>query len=56
MDQELRLKSVSGKELWGKIKRDPKTSRAVVVLAHGLGEHINVTSMSLKLLLRGILS
>ena len=40
MDQELRLKSVSGKELWGKIKRDPKTSRAVVVLAHGLGEHI----------------
>ncbi len=39
MEQELRLKSVSG-ELWGKIKRDPKTSRAVVVLAHGLGEHI----------------
>jgi alpha-beta hydrolase superfamily lysophospholipase len=40
MEQELRLKSVSGKQLWGKIKRDPKTSRAVVVLAHGLGEHI----------------
>jgi len=40
MEQELRLKSVSGKELWGKIKRDPKTSRAVVVLAHGIGEHI----------------
>lgn len=40
MERELKLNSVSGKQLWGKIKRDPKTSRAVVVLAHGLGEHI----------------
>lgn len=40
MEQEINLKSVSGEELWGKLKRDPKTSRAVVVLAHGLGEHI----------------
>ena len=40
MEQELRLKSVSGEELWGKLKCDPKESRAVVVLAHGLGEHI----------------
>lgn len=40
MEQELTLKSVSGKQLWGKVKRDPGTSRAVVVLAHGLGEHI----------------
>jgi len=40
MEQELRLNSVSGNELWGKVKRNPKTSRAVVVLAHGLGEHI----------------
>lgn len=40
MEQELNLKSVSGEQLWGKLKRDPKTSRAVVVLAHGLGEHI----------------
>ena len=40
MEQELKLDSVSGEKLWGKIKRDPKESRAVVVLAHGLGEHI----------------
>lgn len=40
MEQELQLDSVSGEKLWGKIKRDPKESRAVVVLAHGLGEHI----------------
>ena len=40
MEKELTLKSVSGKQLWGKVKRDPGTSRAVVVLAHGLGEHI----------------
>lgn len=40
MEQELKLKSVCGVDLWGKIKRDPETSRAVVVLAHGLGEHI----------------
>jgi len=40
VEQELKLNSVSGEQLWGKLKRDPKTSRAVVVLAHGLGEHI----------------
>jgi len=40
MEQELRTNSVSGEQLWGKIKRDPTSSRAVVVLAHGLGEHI----------------
>ncbi len=40
MEQEINLKSVSGEELWGKLKRDPETSRAVVVLVHGLGEHV----------------
>ena len=40
MEQELELKSVNGENLWGKLWGDPATSRALVVLVHGLGEHI----------------
>ncbi len=40
MERELSLASVGGKQLWGKVRGDPASSRAVVVLVHGLGEHI----------------
>lgn len=37
---ELNLKSVNGMELKGKIWGDPASARAIVVLVHGLGEHV----------------
>jgi alpha-beta hydrolase superfamily lysophospholipase len=40
LERELTLNSVNGQQLWGKIKQDPASSRAVVVLVHGIGEHI----------------
>jgi len=40
VEQELKLDSVSGEKLWGKLWGDPNEAKAIVVLAHGLGEHI----------------
>ncbi len=40
MERQLTITSVSGEQLWGKIKQDPTSSKAVVVLVHGIGEHI----------------
>ena len=40
MEQELELKSINGELLKGKLWGDPVTARAMVVLVHGLGEHV----------------
>ena len=40
MEQELELKSINGELLKGKLWGDPETARAMVVLVHGLGEHV----------------
>ena len=40
MEQELELKSINGELLKGKLWGDPVTARAMVVLMHGLGEHV----------------
>lgn len=40
MEKELTLQSVNGMTLKGKLWGDPTIARAVVVLVHGLGEHI----------------
>jgi len=40
MEREMQLRSVNGEQLIGKLWGDPEQSRAIVVLMHGLGEHI----------------
>lgn len=38
--QELTLKSSNGETLWGQVWQPEEKARAVIVLVHGLGEHI----------------
>lgn len=38
--QELSLQSSSGEKLWGQVWKPEENPRAVIVLVHGLGEHI----------------
>ena len=40
MEREMQLRSVNGELLIGKLWGDPEQARAIVVLMHGLGEHI----------------
>ena len=40
MEREMQLKSVNGEQLIGKLWGDPEQARVIVVLMHGLGEHI----------------
>jgi len=40
MEREMKLQSVNGEQLIGKLWGDPEQARAIVVLMHGLGEHI----------------
>ena len=40
MEQEISLQSVNGEQLWGKLWGDPNEAKAIVVLVHGIGEHI----------------
>ncbi len=38
--RELTLKSSNGETLWGQVWEPEEKARAVIVLVHGLGEHI----------------
>jgi alpha-beta hydrolase superfamily lysophospholipase len=40
MEKEMKLKSVNGEDLVGKLWGEPSDARAIVVLLHGLGEHV----------------
>jgi alpha-beta hydrolase superfamily lysophospholipase len=40
MEREMLLRSVNGEQLIGKLWGNPEQARAIVVLMHGLGEHI----------------
>lgn len=40
MEREMQLRSVNGEQLIGKLWGNPEQARAIVVLMHGVGEHI----------------
>jgi len=40
MEREIQLESVNGEQLIGKLWGNPEQARAIVVLMHGLGEHV----------------
>lgn len=41
MEREMQLRSVNGEQLIGNLWGNPEQARAIVVLMHGLGEHIS---------------